>query len=369
MAQEHQEYIQQKVNPVLENLVTQLLLERPEQLAPFMIKWLSQNSKTPAAAALTEGVNVLTELKGEMERLQEEVSLLETKVAEKKTRGKDADGEDKEQDAPPKKKAKDAGDDSEEEEEDDDDEDDFLPPPAAYVNAGQRASVSAEAYGQFNQVREFTAPVYPKTDEQKNRIQTVLKESFLFSALEARDINVIIDAMQEKICEKDERLINQGDDGDCLYVVEEGEMDCFKKQPDGTEKKVKECKAGDAFGELALMYNTPRAASVVAQDRCVLWQLDRESFNHIVKQAAAKRRERYEEFLKSVPILQSMETEHLEIRPTSEIPCVMLFSHTRLLREKSSSSRVILETCSTSLRRVRLFARRSTWRALPPRRS
>mmetsp|Transcript_47513 Transcript_47513/g.99022 ORF Transcript_47513/g.99022 Transcript_47513/m.99022 type:complete len:162 (+) Transcript_47513:46-531(+) len=80
MAQESQEYIQQKVNPILENLVTQLLLERPEQLAPFMIKWLSQNSKTPAAAALTEGVNVLSELKLEMEKLQEEVRELEAQV-------------------------------------------------------------------------------------------------------------------------------------------------------------------------------------------------------------------------------------------------------------------------------------------------
>ncbi|CAE7691790.1 nsa2 [Symbiodinium sp. KB8] len=92
MAQEPQEYIQQKVNPILENLVTQLLLERPEQLAPFMIKWLSQNSKTPAAAALTEGVNVLSELKLEMEKLQEEVRELEAQVeAQRGDRGQAVD--------------------------------------------------------------------------------------------------------------------------------------------------------------------------------------------------------------------------------------------------------------------------------------
>ena len=51
-----------------------------EQLAPFMIKWLSQNSKTPAAAAFTEGINVLSELKVEMEKLQEEVKDLEKQV-------------------------------------------------------------------------------------------------------------------------------------------------------------------------------------------------------------------------------------------------------------------------------------------------
>jgi len=120
-------------------------------------------------------------------------------------------------------------------------------------------------------------------------------------------MDVVIDAMQEKVVEANTKLIEQGDDGDVLYVVQEGQMDCYKKQPDGEDKLVKECKAGDAFGELALLYNCPRAASVKAHDRCVLWQLDRETFNHIVRNSACKRRERYEEFLKSVPILKSME--------------------------------------------------------------
>ena len=58
------------------------------------------------------------------------------------------------------------------------------------------------------------------------------------------------------------------------------------------------------FGELALLYNTTRAANVLALESCVLWQLDRETFNAIVKDAAAKKRERNEAFLKSVTILQ-----------------------------------------------------------------
>jgi len=289
MAQEHQEYIQQKVNPILENLVTQLLLERPEHLAPFMIKWLSEHAKTPAAAALTEGVNELSELKSELERLQEEVKLLESEVGDKDD-------------------VKKAGkvDDDEESDEDDDVADDMPPPPAHYLKAGPRTSVSAEAYGNWNVLKEFTAPVYPKTDAQKARIKSVLQESFLFSSLEAKDVVIVVDAMQEKVVDAGTTLIKQGDDGDCLYVVEEGQMNCFKNI-DGEDKKVKECKAGDAFGELALLYNCPRAATVTAHERCVLWQLDRESFNHIVKDASAKRRSVYEEFLKGVPILQTME--------------------------------------------------------------
>ncbi len=43
---------------------------------------------------------------------------------------------------------------------------------------------------------------------------------------------------------------------------------------------------GEAFGELALLYNAPRQASIKAKEDCVLYALDRETFNNIVKEAA-----------------------------------------------------------------------------------
>jgi len=41
-----------------------------------------------------------------------------------------------------------------------------------------------------------------------------------------------------------------------------------------------------SFGELALLYNAPRAASILATTECVLFSLDRECFNAIVKDSA-----------------------------------------------------------------------------------
>merc|ERR1719355_581306 len=103
-----------------------------------------------------------------------------------------------------------------------------------------------------------------------------------------------------------ERVINQGEQGDFLFVIESGKLDCLIKQGDEEEKVVKTCEVGDVFGELALLYNCPRAASVTAKEHCVCWQLDRESFTHIVKDAAIKRREKYESFLKNVALISSI---------------------------------------------------------------
>jgi cAMP-dependent protein kinase regulator len=49
---------------------------------------------------------------------------------------------------------------------------------------------------------------------------------------------------------------------------------------------LKTYESGESFGELALLYNAPRAASIKAKNTCNLYELDRETFNHIVKDAA-----------------------------------------------------------------------------------
>ncbi len=71
---------------------------------------------------------------------------------------------------------------------------------------------------------------------------------------------------------------------------------------------MKKYEPGEAFGELALLYNAPRAATIQADNESLLWCLDRETFNHIVKDSSRKRREKYENFLAQVKILESMDS-------------------------------------------------------------
>ena len=71
---------------------------------------------------------------------------------------------------------------------------------------------------------------------------------------------------------------------------------------------MKEYQPGEAFGELSLLYNAPRAATITAKSNSELWALDRRTFNFLVKDSAQMKREKYEEFLKGVPILASMDS-------------------------------------------------------------
>ena len=93
-----------------------------------------------------------------------------------------------------------------------------------------------------------------------------------------------------------------------MYVVESGILNCYKhfKQTDEL-LFLKNYNPGESFGELALLYNAPRAATIIADEDSSLWSLDRYTFTHIVKDAASKRREKFETFLQKVQILSTMD--------------------------------------------------------------
>ena len=131
----------------------------------------------------------------------------------------------------------------------------------------------------------------------------------MFKALNREEMDIVIGAMAERCFQSGEVVIKQGEAGAVLYVVEEGQLACHKLFDGESEPKyLKNFEPGDAFGELALLYNAPRAATITAKSDVVLWELDRDTFNHIVKDAAQRKREKYEDFLSSVQILHSVDS-------------------------------------------------------------
>ena len=111
--------------------------------------------------------------------------------------------------------------------------------------------------------------VYPKPEGSKKFLTTALSSHYLFESLDDDDMNKIVDCMKPSFASVDEVIIRQGDIGDLFFCLEIGNA---YAQVDGREVFVYE--PGGCFGELALIYNSPRAASVIARSACKLWAVD-----------------------------------------------------------------------------------------------
>jgi len=185
---------------------------------------------------------------------------------------------------------------------------------------GRRTSVSAESIVPGSQSSE-AVPFHPKTPEQLKRIKAAIRDNFIFRDIEEKQLQAVLGAMEEVHVVPNEVVIRQGDQGDYFYVVEDGFLLCYvatRSQGRHVQnntyhpefgKKVADYGPGSSFGELALMYGHPRAASIIASKPSTLWRLDRISFRTIILRAAHTRRTMYEEFLGSVPVLRSLSPE------------------------------------------------------------
>jgi len=141
---------------------------------------------------------------------------------------------------------------------------------------GPRASVSAEAFGAFNKKEDFKARVIPKSDTAKAAIMDKINKAFMFSGLNDNERNIVVDAMETKNCTKGDVVIKEGDEGDVLFIIDSGTLTCtkiFKGDTDPTH--LKKYEPGEAFGELALLYNAPRAATITSDGDSILYALDR----------------------------------------------------------------------------------------------
>lgn len=178
-------------------------------------------------------------------------------------------------------------------------------PPVTY-NPGRRVSVSAESMTPSSG-SEFIKKVIPKSPDQCERIRVSVANNFLFRNLDEEQYMDVVNAMEERRAVANEKVIEQGAIGDFFYVVESGTLDCFITQDNGETNKVANYEGGGSFGELALMYNAPRAATIIATSDCVLWALDRVTFRTILMENMSRKRRMYESFLREVPLLKSLE--------------------------------------------------------------
>jgi CRP-like cAMP-binding protein len=113
--------------------------------------------------------------------------------------------------------------------------------------------------------------------EERQRLQTVP----LFKGLGERQLDLLAVKLQTEAFAEGQAIVHQGDEGDSFYVVREGLVD-VTRQDGRARRKLATLKAGDYFGEMALLYNQPRMATVVGKAAGSVWRLDRHDFRDLV---------------------------------------------------------------------------------------
>lgn len=184
--------------------------------------------------------------------------------------------------------------------------DDLLTEPEGFFprfNRGKRKSVFVEALD-LNAIRSHEPTQHEKSLAQQTKLRAAIGNIFLFQHLGDEEVEMLVSAMQERETYAGEHIIEQGHDGDNFYVVDKGLFDVYVQ---GVH--VGEYVNQGHFGELALLHNCPRAASVMSVGGGCIWSLDQLTFRQIILKNALSLTDMYEEQLKQSKLLQDLSNE------------------------------------------------------------
>lgn len=165
----------------------------------------------------------------------------------------------------------------------------------SYANARRQARASGFGGGLGHQF-----PKIEKSEEERIQILEALAHIFLFSKLSPEEKQMLVDAMDREKFPAGHEIVKQGDEGDMFYIIKSGRATVLV---DGNE--VNQLDKGDHFGELALLYATPRNATVRAAFPTQCFSLPRAVFRTIVVASSSKTAQENMHFLSRVKILKT----------------------------------------------------------------
>jgi len=145
-----------------------------------------------------------------------------------------------------------------------------------------------------------------KPDKVAKLIRSAIMDNDFMKNLEMSQINEIVNVMVPMEYAKNSQIIREGEAGTLVYVMEEGKVEVSREG-----KMLSMMVAGKLFGELAILYNCKRTATIKAATNCKLWAIDRASFQTIMMRSGLEKQTKYTAFLKEVPTFKGLPEETL----------------------------------------------------------
>jgi NTE family protein len=113
--------------------------------------------------------------------------------------------------------------------------------------------------------------------------QRLVDEAAVFASLDDRARTFICEQLTPRAIAGGEVLIREGDDADSLYLIAEGRVRVHNRRDDGTTQVLAELGRGELVGEMALVTNEPRSATVTAVRDSVVLELPASAFVELVR--------------------------------------------------------------------------------------
>jgi cAMP-dependent protein kinase regulator len=152
----------------------------------------------------------------------------------------------------------------------------------------------------------YRPPVHEKSQDEIDFITSALQKNFVFENMSPRELKPLIMAFEKSQVASGATIISQGDAGDYFYIIQ---MGACSFSVDG--KEVGQAKTGDSFGELALLYTCPRAASVKATVNTTLLRVDQTSFRYILQNQTKEGFKAKQDLLTKLSFLQDLDEENI----------------------------------------------------------
>lgn len=146
-----------------------------------------------------------------------------------------------------------------------------------------------------------------KTKQEISDIKSSLLGHFLFRGLTKDIMEELIDDMNCYNINKHETIFKQGDSGYNFFIISSGVVEVWIN-----DYKVANLERGQAFGELALLYGSPRRASIISVSHVRLWGLGRDDFRRIITFGNKRHYMENKTFLSSIKIFKKLTESQLE---------------------------------------------------------
>jgi CRP/FNR family transcriptional regulator, cyclic AMP receptor protein len=111
----------------------------------------------------------------------------------------------------------------------------------------------------------------------------LLRKIPLFAKIEPSKLKLLAFTSERLTYQGGQRLFQQGDIGDAAYIIIDGEAS-VRIRTDGGEIQVAELGKGDVVGEIAILCDVPRTASVEANGKLITLRITKELFFRLISE-------------------------------------------------------------------------------------